>query len=225
MWNIVILLQTKHLNMTESEGVIKYQLHHTDEELPKDCSLAELNAWRTVLFQLNLIGQDPARYQGLGYGNISQRLADSSQFVISGTQTGQLETLSKHDYCLITEAYPNKNQIYAQGQCKPSSEALTHASVYQHDKNIHAVIHVHSPVIWQNTNKLNLAHTAANIAYGTPEMAEAVADLLATKPAINVFTMLGHEDGVIAFGESLNVAATVLIQLLAAAFTLAQFLC
>jgi L-ribulose-5-phosphate 4-epimerase len=208
--------------MTESEGVIKYQLHHTEAELPK-CSLAELNAWRTVLFQLKLIGQDPERYQGLGYGNISQRIAGSSQFIISGTQTGHLKKLQAHDYCLIAEAYPDKNRIYSQGLCKPSSEALTHASVYQHDENINAVIHVHSPVIWKNTHKLNLAHITADITYGTPEMAEAVADLLATKPAINVFTMLGHEDGVIAFGKTLSAAAIVLIQQLAAAFTFEQF--
>ena len=204
--------------MTESEGVIKYQLHHTDGELPDNSLLSELNAWRSILFKLHLIGQDPARYQGLGYGNISHRIANSSQFIISGTQTGQLQTLDYQHYCLIIQAYPDKNQIYSQGRCKPSSEALTHASVYQHNPNINAVIHVHSPIIWQNTHTLNLAHTAANIAYGTPDMANAVADLLNTKPVINVFTMLGHEDGVIAFGETLSEAASLLIQQLAAAF-------
>jgi len=208
--------------MAESEGVIKYELHHIDEELSKEFSFAELNAWRTVLFKLNLIGQDPHRYHGLGYGNISQRIAGSSQFIISGTQTGHLEQLSRQDYCLITQAYPHKNQIYSQGACKPSSEALTHASVYAHDANINAVIHVHSPVIWQHTDTLNLAHTAADITYGTPEMAKAVAELLKAKPTINVFTMLGHEDGVIAFGESLSAAAVALIKQLSAAFAIEQ---
>ena len=204
----------------DKEGVIKYQLHHTDAVLPEQLSIAELNAWRTVLFKLNLIGQDPLRYQGLGYGNISQRLNHSSEFIISGTQTGHLATLQKHDYCLITNAQPEQNQIYSQGLCKPSSEALTHASVYQHDHNINAVIHVHSPIIWQNTDKLKLAHTAAHIAYGTPDMANAVAELLSSNPKIPVFTMLGHEDGVIAFAENLNTAASLLIQQLAAALVL-----
>lgn len=205
--------------MTDIEGVIKYQLHHIDAELPKQVDIAQLNAWRTLLFKLNLIGQDPLRYQGLGYGNISQRL-NHRQFIISGTQTGHLDRLQKNDYCLITEANPAQNQIYSQGLIKPSSEALTHASLYQNDDSINAVIHVHSPIIWQNTEALNLAHTAAHIAYGTPDMANAVAELLMSNPDISLFTMLGHEDGVIAYGNNLNSTASLLIQQLSAAFAL-----
>ena len=204
----------------DTEGVIKYQLYHTDAVLPEHLNITELNAWRTILFKLNLIGQDPLRYQGLGYGNISQRLNHSSHFIISGTQTGQLEILEKKHYCLITEANPAHNQLHSQGLIKPSSEALTHASLYQHDNHINAVIHIHSPIIWQHTDKLKLSHTTAHIAYGTPEMANAVAELLSSNPKIPVFTMLGHEDGVIAFGENLNTAACVLIQQLASALAI-----
>lgn len=205
--------------MTDTEGVIKYPLHHIDAELPENFNIAPLNAWRTLLFKLNLIGQDPLRYQGLGYGNISQRL-NHQQFIISGTQTGHLETLQKSDYCLITEANPAQNQIHSQGLIKPSSEALTHASLYQHDDSINAVIHVHSPIIWQNTDKLKLPYTAAHIAYGTPDMANAVAELLMSNPNISLFTMLGHEDGVMAFGNHLNTTASFLIQQLSAALAL-----
>lgn len=211
--------------MSEQEGIIKYQLNHNDAPLASAISLVEINAWRSILYKLNLIGQDKLRYGGLGFGNISQKLTDKpSQFVISGTQTGHLEYLSRHDYCLVTEACPENNRIVSTGECQPSSEALTHASVYAHDDKVQAVIHVHSPAIWKNTHALKLAYTPANIAYGTPAMANAVAKLLTTQAWQHaaVFTMLGHEDGIIAFGTSLTQAAQILINQLALALAIEQ---
>lgn len=211
--------------MHEQEGVIKYQLKHTHAVLTNDLPLAEINAWRSILYKLHLIGQDPCRYGGLGYGNLSQRINPASQqFIISSTQTGHLEHLTRHDYCVITHASPENNTIDALGECQPSSEALTHASVYAQYASIQAVIHVHSPEIWRQTQALNLAHTAATIPYGTPEMAEAVARLLQdplTKQSA-LFTMLGHEDGVISFGNSLAEAGRVLVNVLVRALMIAN---
>ena len=206
--------------MSETEGVIKYQLHHTHSPLPAQIALAELNAWRTMMFKLNLIGQNPQRYQGYGFGNISQRLnTENLQFIISGTQTGHLSVLSRHDYSLVTQAIPQQNTLFSSGETQPSSEALTHASVYLQKPDIQAVIHVHCPEIWQQTQALNLAHTAADVAYGTPEMAAAVTQLFKSEnwQQSAVFTLLGHEDGVIAFGTSLSQAACALITELAKA--------
>lgn len=206
--------------MSEQEGVIKYQLNHEYAPLAPTISLAEINAWRSIMYKLNLIGQDDHRYGGLGFGNISQRLdTKSSQFVISGTQTGHLEQLTRHDYCLITTAIPEKNSISSTGECQPSSEALTHASVYAQDNAVQAVIHIHSPAIWNKTHALQLAHTPTDIAYGTPAMAEAVAELINAQhwQHAAVFTMLGHEDGIVAFGTSLSQTAQMLINLLALA--------
>jgi ribulose-5-phosphate 4-epimerase/fuculose-1-phosphate aldolase len=206
--------------MSETEGVIKYQLHHTHSPLPAQISLAELNAWRTMMFKLNLIGQNPQRYQGYGFGNISQRLnTENLQFIISGTQTGHLSVLSRHDYSLVTQAIPQHNTLFSSGETLPSSEALTHASVYLQNPDIQAVIHVHCPEIWQQTQALNLAHTAADVAYGTPEMAAAVTQLFKSEnwQQSAMFTLLGHEDGVIAFGTSLSQAACALITELAKA--------
>ncbi len=206
--------------MSETEGVIKYQLHHTHSPLPAQIALAELNAWRSMMFKLNLIGQNPQRYQGYGFGNISQRLnTENLQFIISGTQTGHLSVLSRHDYSLVTQAIPQHNTLFSSGETQPSSEALTHASVYLQKPDIQAVIHVHCPEIWQKTQALNLAHTAADVAYGTPEMAAAVTQLFKSEnwQQSAVFTLLGHEDGVIAFGISLSQAACALITELAKA--------
>jgi L-ribulose-5-phosphate 4-epimerase len=205
----------KEDHMSEQEGVIKYQLNHHYAPLTSDISVTEVNVWRDILYKLNLIGQDEQRYGGLGFGNISQKLpTETLQFVISGTQTGHLAQLSRHDYCLVTRAFPQDNRIDSTGECQPSSEALTHASVYLQDAFVQAVIHVHSPAIWKNTHALQLAHTPEDVAYGTPAMANAVAQLVKTQSWQHaaLFTMLGHEDGVIAFGTSLTEAADILIK-------------
>lgn len=211
--------------MSEIEGVIKYQLHHSNARLSNAIALNELNAWRTIMFKLNLIGQNPLRYDGYGFGNISQRLETADlEFIISGTQTGHLNALAREHYCLVTKANPQENSIFSSGETKPSSEALTHAGVYLQNPQIQAVIHVHCPEIWQNTHKLNLAHTAAHIPYGTPEMANAVTQLFKTEnwQKTAVFTMLGHEDGVVAFGNSLSQAACALITQLTRSLAIEQ---
>lgn len=211
--------------MSEAEGVIKYQLHHKHAPLSNNIVVAELNAWRTVMFKLNLIGQNPHRYDGYGFGNISQRLTTPDlQFIISGTQTGHLSVLNRSDYCLVTKASPQTNSIVSCGESKPSSEALTHASVYLQSQKIQAVIHVHCQEIWQHTQKLKLAYTAAHVAYGTPEMANAVTQLFKLEhwQQTAVFTMLGHEDGVVAFGESPKEAACALITQLSLALAIEQ---
>jgi L-ribulose-5-phosphate 4-epimerase len=109
-----------HIKMKEQEGVIKYQLQHEQKLINAEFSLSEINAWRTVIFRLGLIGQDPERYDGLGFGNISQRLnSQGSQFIISGTQAGSIEHLSPENYCLVVKADPRKNRLESCGLCNP----------------------------------------------------------------------------------------------------------
>ena len=211
--------------MKEQEGVIKYQLEHTEKPINEKFSLSEINAWRTIIFRLGLIGQDPERYDNLGFGNISQRLdSQSSQFIISSSQTGHIEHLSPEHYCLVVKADPRKNQIQSCGLYKPSSESLTHASIYAQDGNIQAVIHVHSPEIWNNTAALNLPHISADIPYGTVEMAIAVEQLFQSGDLqrTSLFTMLGHEDGVVSFGVNMQEAAWELIKCLSLAIGILQ---
>jgi len=211
--------------MKEQEGVIKYQLEHTEKPIVEKISLSEVNAWRTIIFRLGLIGQDPERYDNLGFGNISQRLdSQSSQFIISSSQTGHIEHLSPEHYCLVVKADPQKNQIQSCGLYKPSSESLTHASIYAQDGNIQAVIHVHSPEIWNNTAALNLPHISADIPYGTVEMAIAVEQLFQSGDLqrTSLFTMLGHEDGVVSFGINMQEAAWELIKCLSLAIGILQ---
>ena len=201
--------------MNEPEGVIKYQLSHQHIPLKTQCSIASLNAWRSVFYKLELIGQIENRYAGYGFGNISQRIMTSDrQFIIAGTQTGGLNLLSIQNYCLVKQVNLKNNSLESIGETKPSSEALTHASVYQQNNNITSVIHVHSPDIWNKTKKLKLPFIADNIPYGTPEMADEVSRLLQESypQPTGIFSMLGHEDGVVAYSDSLEKAAYLLIK-------------
>jgi len=211
--------------MKEQEGVIKYQLDHTQQPIDLPSSLAEITAWRTIVVRLELIGQVPERYDNIGFGNISQRVdPHSSQFIISGTQTGHIEHLNPEHYCLIVKAEPEKNRLQSRGLCKPSSESLTHASVYAQDNSIQAIIHAHSPEIWKHTAALGLPHTGADVPYGTVEMAAAVEQLFQSGKLTqtSLFTMLGHEDGVVAFGSNMQEAAWELIKYLSLAIGIEQ---
>ncbi|CCE23410.1 class II aldolase/adducin family protein [Methylotuvimicrobium alcaliphilum] len=203
--------------MQEQEGVIKFRFDHQNRPIDQAISLSSLNAWRSILFKLGLIGKDPARYGGLGYGNISLKPdLNSNKFIISGTQTGHIEELSREHYCEVWNIDIERYFLQSKGLTKPSSEAITHACVYSQDVSIRSVIHIHSPEIWQKTAELALPHTPADAAYGTPQMARAVAELfqsgrLDDRP---VFSMLGHQDGIVAFGDSIEHAGWLLIKAL-----------
>ena len=90
-----------------SEGVIKFQLNHEVKTL-KAFDVAEINAWRTVFKQTGTIGQVADRYDGYGFGNLSQKT--TSGFLISGTQTGFLESTSIADYAEVT-GWDSRNPV------------------------------------------------------------------------------------------------------------------
>lgn len=165
-----------------------------------------------------MIGQDAARYAGLGYGNVSLRMADDRHpdvFLVTGTQTGHLPVLSVGDYARVLAFDICRNWLQADGGSKPSSEAMTHAAIYQQLPEVQAVIHGHSPVIWQQAQRLGLACTAPVIAFGTPQMALAMQTWLQQAPLpYNTIAMLGHQDGFITWGASLEQAFTQVQQLL-----------
>ncbi|QTR49897.1 class II aldolase/adducin family protein [Candidatus Thiothrix anitrata] len=198
------------------EGVIQYRLHVTSQALPATLAIAELEACRARLFAHGLIGQDPKRYDGLGYGNVSVRavLEDNpNAFLITGSQTGCLSQLKRQDYALVTACDPQANELFALGEIAPSSEAMTHAVIYQILPQIQAIIHVHSEYLWQNAQQLMLPCTAVNIPYGTPQMAAAVQSIvLAQGVPQGILAMLGHTDGIVTWGATLVEAEQQLIQ-------------
>lgn len=189
--------------MVEREGVIQYRLDFQVVALEGKLQsvVDELNHLRQPLFEASLIGQDSSRYGGLGFGNLSIKVAD--EFLVSGTQTGHLPVLGMSDVALVRTCQPSRNHIDAYGLCEPSSEAMTHGVLYSIDASVNVVVHVHSPHIWRHRQVLGLSATAAHIPYGTPEMAKAVVELWPTIDKVNgvgVFAMAGHEDGIVAAG-------------------------
>jgi ribulose-5-phosphate 4-epimerase/fuculose-1-phosphate aldolase len=206
------------------EGVIKFRLQFT-ETAPVDMEpLAALNRWRTILWQQALIGQDPARYDGYDFGNVSQRISDidaargKRSFFISGTQTGHLPQLDSRHYTQVMSYDAAGNSVVAAGAVKPSSESLTHGMLYDLDEQIRVVLHVHSPDIWRAADRLGIPATDADTAYGTPEMAAEVQRLFSQTDVRErkIFSMGGHEDGVVAFGASAEEAGNTLLRALKA---------
>lgn len=207
--------------MNRPEGVVQFNLMFVEGNAPPAEMIGRLNAWRRILYQLELIGQSPFRYGGLGYGNLSIRMpaGGGNAFIISGTQTGGLARLSPEHYTRVTAFDTATNCVASRGPIPPSSESLTHGSLYRLDAAIHAVIHAHCPEIWAQAEATGIPVTDRNAAYGTPEMADAVCRLFDTTAVrkLRIFAMGGHEDGIVSFGAGIEEAGLVLIRHLALA--------
>lgn len=197
------------------EGVTKFRLDYRAAPAPAAADIASLNAWRSILWRLRLIGLDAQRYGGVGFGNVSCRY--QNHFIVSGTQTGGIPVLSAQHYFCVEHADTARNRVVARGPIAPSSESLTHAMVYALDPAVQYVFHVHSPEIWRRAAALGLPVTAREVAYGTPAMAAEMARLYAAGPlrAQGIVVMLGHEDGVISIGRDADAAGQRLLAVLA----------
>lgn len=210
--------------MIETEGVTKYRLEFEMSAAVHE-DLRPLNVWRSILYEQGLIGQHAHRYGGYGYGNLSVRVpTDVQRFIISGTQTGHIPQLTQNHYVYVEHCDIANNHVIARGPLKPSSEALTHAMIYQLSASIQCVIHVHDPRLWQFGLDKGLPSTDKSVAYGTPDMATEVARLYRHEKLKQqrMLVMAGHEDGLICFADSIDRAGQVLIDLQTQAI-IAQF--
>ncbi len=191
------------------EGYIKYQCNWNQASAIAEAEIVELNQWRTKLYQLGLIGQYD---NGIGFGNLSVRLANTSEFIISGTQTGGIANLTAQHYTKVTDYNWQKNYVTCQGLIKASSETLTHAAIYVAEPEVNAVVHVHHQKMWSRL--LNrFPTTNPNCAYGTPEMAQEIIRLC-RQPATQrqkIMVMSGHEEGILSFGKNLTEASEILL--------------
>jgi hypothetical protein len=203
----------------ETEGVIQFS-YTLDAPVrgkgPPEPALALLNGWRRTLRRLELIGQDPARYGGLGFGNLSLRdPSDAAAFFISASQTGGVPELGRAHIVRVHGWDFAAFSVAATGRAPPSSEALTHAMIYEADVRIAWVIHVHSPEIWRAAPLLGLPATAPDAGYGSPAMAASVRELLdmrSERPL--VFVTPGHADGVFGAGDDIATLGPKLIAVL-----------
>ena len=209
-----------------TDGVTFFEARHTQAPLPVglgDARVRALLSWRAVLSRLGLIGQDPARYDGVGFGNVSARLdaehavAETPAFLVSGTQTGGVETLTPGDLCAVLTYDLVENRVTSVGPTPPSSESMTHGALYTARADTCWVFHGHSPALWAAASALGLPTTSPDVPYGTPEMAAAVARLVHHGPPVGVLAMGGHIDGVVAYGPTADEAGAALVVALAAA--------
>ena len=82
------------------EGVVKYRCDWEEADPVAAGNIVDLMTWRERLHSWGLIG---VYENGIGFGNVSVRLGNSCQFVISGTQTAHLRDLGPESYCTVTE--------------------------------------------------------------------------------------------------------------------------
>jgi len=184
------------------EGYIKFSLTMTDGDIPQHPDWERLNQARGELHQIGLIGTYP---NGIGFGNVSMRNS-GQEFIITGTATGGIPILKEKDYCLIKSCEFENNQVKAVGRIKASSESMTHGAIYSAVESIRSVIHFHNRKIFDSMLfDAEVPKTDKNIAYGTPQMAIAM-DKIVRSTGLNYgfFATAGHDEGVFAYGPSID---------------------
>ena len=192
------------------EGVIKYNCHWVKGKPVAGDRLTNLMQKRDLMRSLGLIG---VYENGIGFGNVSQRINDSHQFIISGTQTAHLESLTPEYYTVVTDFNIEENSLTCCGPVKASSESLTHAAIYYYRPEIMGIIHIHNYQLWQEL-MFQVPTSRQDVPYGTPEMAKEIFRLFDEENlgVEKILVMAGHEEGVICFGEDLDEAADIVIK-------------
>ena len=191
-------------------GVIKFNCNWIKAQPISPDLLIALNVWRTRMHKLGFIG---VNNEEIGYGNMSIRLS-GNQFIITGSATGKIKVLSNKHYTKVVNYDLDKNSLTAEGPILASSESLTHAVIYECDKNVNAIIHIHNSKMWnQLMNKVPT--TNKDVEYGTPAMAMEMKRLYKETNLRNeeILVMAGHQDGIISFGKDLNEAGNQLLKL------------
>lgn len=199
--------------MSSSEGYVKFRCDWIKDEIHIPPPYFEvIQRWRKTLFDLHLIGALP---NGIGFGNISIRSNQSIQFFISGSATGHIAELSENEYARVISYDIENNSLQCIGQTKASSESLSHGAIYQSCPAVNAAIHIHSESLWNRY--LNVYPTTLQeTTYGTPEMAYEIIRIaqLPGKQHQGIIIMGGHTDGIIAYGQTMNEAGTILLEII-----------
>lgn len=198
------------------DGYIKYSAQHQqikDFDFGEEYSsqIDEILKTRDYLHKLGLVGVYP---NGIGFGNCSFKIKNN-EFIITGSATGEIENLQRNHLCLVEKFDIAKNMVFSKGNIQASSESMTHGAIYSANEKINCVLHIHSRKIFDRLKQTTKSlFTAENIPYGTPEMAFAVMNEVKKFGKPNgVLVMLGHDEGVISFGETIVSALAEIILL------------
>lgn len=195
-----------------TDSYIKFSCIRKSEKITiPDNLFTSLSHWRNEMFRLGLIGVNT---YGIGVGNISAKINDENSFYISGSATGGISQLYQEHFALVKRCDFKKNKVWCRGEIDASAETMSHAAIYQNVPAAKAVIHIHHLKLWKKYLG-KLPTTSKEITYGTPEMAEEIGRTLRKNlPTQNgVIVMGGHEEGVIAFGNTMEDAANQILQL------------
>jgi len=197
----------------KKEGYIKFDFERKLQLPNYPQEVAALNQWRSLLYENGLIGAYP---NGAGFGNISVRLGQTSEFLISATSTGQLPVLGREHYVQVVTFDLQKNFVKCRGVSQPSSESLSHAAFYDCCPQIGAVVHVHHLALWARLYEV-AATTSDEVEYGTPALAYEIQNFFKQQglrpPGLMVIG--GHKEGLFSFACDLEGAAHLILQALA----------
>ena len=151
--------------------------------------------------ELGLIGVDP---EGIGFGNLSRRVAGSDRFVISGSGTGGVEDGSADIFTEVISFDVDRNRLECRGPLPASSEAMTHGALYRLSGTIGGVIHAHHSRLWEELSG-TIPTSHPDVPYGTPAMAHEIERLWREDALeeVGIMVMGGHPGGLIAFGADL----------------------
>jgi ribulose-5-phosphate 4-epimerase/fuculose-1-phosphate aldolase len=185
----------------KDEGYIKFNFEAIEEVVLSHSEVEDLIDLRTKLYDIGLIGFS----DGVSFGNVSKR-ANGDEFVISSSNTGDKRILSPEQFALVTFVDLDRNMVKFKGKNPPSSETLTHYSVYKAFPEANYVVHFHNHNIWEYYLD-KLPTTPKSAGYGTTELAKSILELRANFHAtekISAIILGGHYDGVVTFGRSVD---------------------
>jgi len=193
------------------EGYIKFNSDWKKTKHLHFSKIEKLNEWRQKLYNINLLGVYP---DGIGFGNVSQR-SEGNKFYISGSKTGRHKILDESHYAEVIDFDLKKNWVKCEGATIASSESMSHAIIYQQYAHVNAVFHVHDLELWKKL-LWKIPTTPKSAPYGSPEMANEITQLFKTTAVLHtkLFAMAGHQEGLFAFGNTLEEAGEVLLNLL-----------
>ncbi|MFO8235992.1 MAG: class II aldolase/adducin family protein [Bacteroidales bacterium] len=197
--------------MKENEGYIKfkYEWEKKPFTFPRK-SFQRINFWRQKLYNMGLIGMCDG---GIGFGNISIRIDNTNEFIITGSATGRYRTLNSMHYAWVDYFEIENNFLQCIGETKASSESLTHAAVYMENPSVNAVIHTHNKDMW-NKFLNNKPTTSPEAEFGTPDLAKEIRKLMKSEEVEKekIVVMGGHEEGILTFGTDVDEAGEAMLE-------------
>lgn len=196
------------------EGAVKFNCYWKQTgSIISDEQYEIINYWRDVLYNMDLIG---AYENGVGFGNVSMRMAkNSKKFIITGSSTGEISELEPGHYVRVDSFNIDNNAVQCTGPLKASSESLTHAAIYSADPDVNAIVHVHNLDMWNH-----LIHEAPttnpSMDYGTVGLANDILRLFSESDVIEkrIIIMAGDRAGILTFGNDVDEAVNVLLSYL-----------